>query len=235
MKKNNKFLPIIVFILLLLGMAILPYIPLKILNINLNNLSQTTKIWYNFFCDIIFMIIVFITFKNDYIRDFKNYIKSFFKNFEVSFKYYFIGLIIMMISNLIIGLFFEGANANNEETVRSLINLYPVYMIFSVAIYAPFVEETIFRKSIKNIVLAFGDNKITKNLYIGISGVIFAAMHIVGMASSILDYLYIIPYLALGVSFAALYYKTDNIFSSIFMHAMHNTAAIVLYIAIGIV
>ena len=234
MKKRSKLMAIMTFILLLLGMALLPYIPLMILRINVDDLSQNVKIWYNFFCDIVFMIIVFITYKNDYIKDFKNYFKNFFKNFETSFKYYFIGLIIMIVSNLIISFCFEGASANNEEAVRSLINLYPLYMIFSVSIYAPFIEETIFRKSIKNIVLAFENNQVTKYLYIVISGFIFGAMHIIGMVTSPLDYLYIIPYMALGSVFAALYHQTDNIFSSITMHALHNTAAVVLYLLLGI-
>lgn len=235
MKKNSKIVPLLIFILLLFGMAIFPYIPLAILRININDLSQTTKVIYNFFCDIIFMIIVFFVFKDDMIRDFKSYLKGFIKNFEVSFKYYFVGLIIMIASNLMIALCFKGASANNEEAVRNLINLYPLYMIFSVAIYAPFIEETIFRKCIKNFILSFGNNKITKNIYISLSGLIFALMHIVGMANSVLDYLYVIPYLSLGASFAALYYKTDNIFSSIVMHSMHNTAAVLLYLALGIV
>ena len=235
MKKNSKIVPLLIFILLLFGMAIFPYIPLAILRININDLSQTTKVIYNFFCDIIFMIIVFFVFKDDMVRDLKSYLKGFIKNFEVSFKYYFIGLIIMIVSNLMIALCFKGASANNEEAVRNLINLYPLYMIFSVAIYAPFIEETIFRKCIKNFILSFGNNKITKNIYISLSGLIFALMHIVGMANSVLDYLYVIPYLSLGASFAALYYKTDNIFSSIVMHSMHNTAAVLLYLALGIV
>ncbi len=235
MKKNSKIVPLLIFILLLFGMAIFPYIPLAILRININDLSQTTKVIYNFFCDIIFMIIVFFVFKDDMVRDLKSYLKGFIKNFEVSVKYYFIGLIIMIVSNLMIALCFKGASANNEEAVRNLINLYPLYMIFSVAIYAPFIEETIFRKCIKNFILSFGNNKITKYIYISLSGLIFALMHIVGMANSVLDYLYVIPYLSLGASFAALYYKTDNIFSSIVMHSMHNTAAVLLYLALGIV
>ena len=234
MKKDSKILPIIMFVLLLLGMAFIPYIPLKIFNIDLKSLSESVKIWYNFFCDILFMVIVFFVYKRDYIKNFKDYFKSFGTHFEESFKYYIIGLVIMLVSNLIIGFCFSGANANNEEAVRNLINLYPIYMLFSVAIYAPFIEETIFRKSIKNIVLAFGDNKITKYIYIIISGFIFAIMHIVGMATSPLDYLYVVPYMALGSVFAALYYKTDNIFSSIIMHSLHNSAAVILYLLLGI-
>ena len=57
-------------------------------------------------------------------------------------------------------------------------------------------------------------------------------MHVLGSGSG-LDYLYIIPYFALGAAFALLYYKTDNLFNSIIMHSMHNTVAVVLYIVLG--
>ena len=141
MLKNNKVKSIIIFILLLLGMAFIPYIPLMILNIKIDSLSQSVKIWYNFFCDIVFIIIVFMVYKDDYIKNIKDYFKSFGDHFEEAFKYYIIGLVIMLVSNLIIGFCFKGANANNEEAVRNLINLYPLYMLFSVAIYAPFIEQ----------------------------------------------------------------------------------------------
>ena len=107
-------------------------------------------------------------------------------------------------------------------------------MLFSVTIYAPFVEETIFRRSIKDIILTLGNNKLTKYLYIIISGFIFAAMHLLGQTTSALDYLYIIPYMGLGSAFAALYYKTDNLWETIILHAMHNMLAIILYLGLGV-
>ena len=48
-------------------------------------------------------------------------------------------------------------------------------------------------------------------------------MHIIGSASSLIDVLFIIPYSSLGLAFAYTYYKTDNIFSTISMHLIHNT------------
>ena len=107
-------------------------------------------------------------------------------------------------------------------------------MIFSVSIYAPFTEELIFRKSIKDMVISYKDNKITKYMYIVISGLIFGSLHVLGMATSILDCLYIIPYASLGIAFASLYYKSDNIFSSMCMHMVHNTVAIILLLVVGI-
>ena len=230
---KNKILPIIIFILLLVGMSFFPYIPMELFNIPYDNFNMTMKILYMLFCDIGYMIILFLLYKDKIIKDFKEYVKEFGKNFELSFKYYFIGVIIMMASNLIITLFFSGASANNEEAVRNLIDTAPLYMIFSVSLYAPFVEELIFRNSIKDCVLCYDNNKFTKYLYIFISGFIFALLHILGQSTSYLDYLYLIPYMSLGVTFAALYHRTDNIFSSISMHALHNTITIILYLVAG--
>lgn len=230
---KKKIAPILVFIGLLLGMAYFPYIPMKLFNIQYDNFNMTMKMLYMIFCDIGYMLILFILYKDKIIKDFKKYFKKFGENFELSFKYYFIGVIIMMASNLIITLFFSDATAGNEEAVRSLIDQVPVYMIFSVSLYAPFVEEIIFRHSIKDCVLCYGKNKITKGIYIFISGFIFAALHILGQTTSYLDYLYLIPYLSLGIAFSALYAKTDNIFSSISMHMLHNTITVILYFVAG--
>jgi len=230
---KKKLLPIILFLLLLGGMACFQYIPALIFNINLDEFSQSMLVAYSASCDVGFIIIIIAIYYRVFKRDFKNYICDFGDNFMRSFKYYFLGFIGMIVSNLIITIFFSDAVAGNEDAVRGLIDLYPLYMIFSVSIYAPVVEETIFRKCIKDSVLGFGDNKFTKYLYIFISGLIFSSLHVLGVVSSNLDYLYIIPYMSLGVAFAALYYKSDNIFSSILMHSLHNTAAIVLYLFAG--
>lgn len=230
---KKRILPIIIFILLLCGMAYFPYLPIELFNIPYDSFSMTMKALYMTFCDIGFMIILFILYKDKIMDNCKKYFNKFLDNFELSFKYYFIGLLIMIVSNIVISLFFSGANANNEEAVRNMIDTIPLYMIFSVSIYAPFVEELIFRNSIKDMVMSFGNNKITKYLYIFISGFIFALLHILGQATSYLDYLYIIPYMSLGVAFAALCYKSDNIFSSISMHALHNTATLILYFVAG--
>lgn len=230
---KKKILPIILFVLLLVGMACFQYIPILIFDLDVENFSKTMTIWYTFCCDVGFILIILAMYFRVFKRDFKNYISNFSENFMTSFRYYFIGLVGMLVSNIVITLFFSNATANNEDAVRSLIDLYPLYMIFSVSIYAPIVEETIFRKCIKDSVLAFGDNKFTKYLYILISGLIFSSLHVLGMVTSNLDYLYIIPYFSLGALFAALYYRTDNIFSSIVMHSLHNTVAVILYLVTG--
>lgn len=230
---KKKILPIIIFVLLLFGMVYFPYIPMKLFKINYDSFNMTMKVLYTLFCDIGYMIVLFLLYKDKLIKDFKEYVKKFNTNFELSFKYYFIGVLIMIVSNLIVTFFFSEATAGNEEAVRNMIDQVPLYMIFSVSLYAPFVEELIFRHSIKSCVMCYGDNKITKYLYIFISGFIFAILHILGQVTNNIDYLYVIPYLSLGIAFSALYSRTDNIFSSISMHMLHNTVTIILYFVAG--
>ena len=230
---KKKILPIITFVLLLLGMAFFPYIPMYLFKIPYESFNMTMKAIYMFLCDIGYMLVLFLLYRDKIIKDFKTYCKKFMTNFEESFKYYFIGVIIMMISNLFIGFVIKDAIAGNEEAVRDMIDVVPLYMFFSVSLYAPFVEELIFRHSIKDMVMCYGNNKIIKGLYIFLSGFIFALMHILGQASSLIDYIYLIPYMSLGIAFSALYSKTDNIFSTIMMHCLHNTFTIVLYFVAG--
>lgn len=211
-------------ILLLLIWSYIPLIILISLGFDYNNLSNIEKITYITICDLTLILFLLFIYKKDIIKNFKNFFnKNFIANFKISLKYWFIGLSIMIISNILISIFTNGAIANNEESVRNLIDKMPIYMLFQIIIYAPITEEIIFRKSIRDI---FNN----KYLYILTSGLIFGGMHVVSSLTSTLDLLYLIPYCSLGIAFAALYTKTNNIFSTIFIHAFHNFLTFTLYI-----
>ena len=96
-------------------------------------------------------------------------------------------------------------------------------MAFQLIIYAPLTEEIIFRKSIKDITN-------NKKIYILLSGFIFGSLHVITSLTSPIGLLYLIPYCSLGCIFAHLYHKTDNIFSTITAHSIHNTIALLVYL-----
>ena len=96
-----------------------------------------------------------------------------------------------------------------------LMGIFPIYMCFSTVIYAPIVEEITFRKSIRNIIS-------NKYLYIFVSGVIFGLIHITGQSTDFNDILMSIPYIIMGLDFAYIYYKSNNIFTTIMLHSIHN-------------
>ena len=122
----------------------------------------------------------------------------------------------MVVSNLILIFITNGSIAGNEEAVRDMIDKVPLYMAFSSILYAPFTEELIFRKCIKDVIK-------NKWLYVIASFLFFGGAHVISMANNIVDLLYIVPYGALGATFALAYYKTDTVYTFITFHIIHNS------------
>ena len=195
-------------------------IPVLIFRIDINNFNDLDKVIYSLSCSLLFLSIIMLCYKKTLIKDFKPYFKNFGKNFENSFKYYLVGVGVMIFSNLIITLLFQGDLSTNETTVRSYINASPLLMAIDISFYAPLAEELLFRKSVRDVVK-------NKWLYIFISGFIFGGMHVIG-TEGLIGLLYLIPYCSLGFTFAYIYAKTDNIYSSIMLHFMHNTLTLIL-------
>ena len=224
-KRSIKIAKFIGLLLCLFLWGIIPIIILKLFNIDYQKLNQTIKIVITFLNDILFLLFIIWIYNKDIKKDFKNYFnKNIKNNFKKSFKTWLLGLSIMFMSNIIISILTNGNIANNEEAVRSLIDNYPLYMAFQLMIYAPLTEEIIFRKSIKEFIN-------NKRLYIILSGLIFGGLHVISSISDTpLWFLYLIPYCSLGSIFAYLYNETDNIFSTITAHAIHNTLALILYL-----
>ena len=179
-----------------------------------------------FFIPLILLIIFIAIYRKTLLKNGKEYFQNFSENFKQSFKYWLVGFAIMAISNIIITFVLKQTIAGNEELVRSYIDTSPLLMIFSTVIYAPICEELTFRKSIKDAIN-------NKYIYILTSGLLFGFLHIVSYINTPLDLVYLIPYASLGIVFATLYYKTNNIFSTITIHAMHNALSVLVYLSLG--
>ena len=211
-------------ILLYLCWSLFFVLLLNLFKINITNFKDSDKLLLSLVSDVTFFILILFIYHEKLIKDFKEYFDNKFgDNFGESLKYWGTGFIIMIVSNLIISLITNGKLATNEEAVREMIKISPIIMAFEVSIYAPIVEELLFRDSIK---------KITNHKYIYpiLSGLIFGFLHVITSIDSLVSLLYLIPYSALGIAFACLYRKTDNIFSSIIVHSIHNTYALLLLV-----
>lgn len=194
---------------------------LKKFGIDIYNISQNMLIFINLIIDILFMIILFLVYYKDIINDIRDFKENYKSYLRVAFKWWVFAFLFMYISNIIIFIIVK-SNASNEEIIQSMVNKYPLYMLFQVSIMAPFVEEMLFRKSIRDIVT-------NKYLYIIISALIFGGLHVL-TSKSYLEMLYIIPYGVFGGIFAYIYCKTKNIFSTITVHHFHNTIIVLYYI-----
>jgi len=176
------------------------------------------------FADLLILFIFIVIFRKKIVPDFNEFKKNYKTYINDNFKYWLIGLFLMIVSNFVISLII-GDMPTNEEINRDILLTLPISSIISMVITAPIIEELITRKTFKD---AFKNEYI----FIIVSGLIFGSLHLL-VAESLIEMLYIIPYAVLGCAFAKIYYNTNNLWSNIFFHSIHNLIAI-LIIFIGV-
>jgi len=154
--------------------------------------------------------------KTEIDKMFKDYQKNLWQYLKIGIGLGIISFIGMMGANYVINTWLiKAAGPTNEIIIRENIQTYQIYSIATYCLLAPMIEEIVFRLSfnvIKN-----------KSLYLIISTTIFAFLHIISSLDSMVKLLYLIPYFILGLSFGLAYHKTQNIFTSITIHILHNT------------
>lgn len=196
-------------------------LPFKLAGVDINQLSTTIKIAYLLIYELLMMAIIILIFSKKIKRDFNDLLKNHKEYYSEYMKFWLIGLGVMLVSNSFIIFGLGNEIAENENAVRALFKISPLYIYLSSVIFAPVVEELVFRQGIRNIL---GRNIV----FIIVSGMLFGGLHVVTSMTSPIDILYIIPYSSLGIAFAYMLYKTDNIFVSMGFHFLHNGLLIAL-------
>ena len=174
---------------------------------------------------IVFLVLLYL---KDLESEAKIYTKNFKEIFKKSLKFWMIGFMGMVFFNLLISVFMQGISSN-EEQVREMLYNSPILSLISISIIAPISEELIFRKSLQPIIK-------NKWVYVIVSGLLFGGAHLLTNILSgtlrVVDLVYILPYASLGSAFALMDNETKTTFSSIIIHAIHNTLTALLLLAI---
>ena len=202
--------------------AYLQYIPIYLFHLKSEATPGVVSVLLSTYSSVIVAIVLFILYRKDLKKEFRIFLKKPMDHLDNGFHYYGIGLIIMFISNFIITYFFR-TGANNEEIVQQMISAFPLLMFLNACIIAPFNEEIVFRKTLKDVITS-------PAIFATLSFLLFGFAHVIGSADSVFDVLYIIPYGALGAAFAFAYSKTETIFTSMAIHIIHNTVLTLLSI-----
>ncbi len=123
-------------------------------------------------------------------------------------------LVLSFISNIILVNLLK-QEASNQEIAVSMFKSFPLLGIPAICLFAPFVEEIIYRLPYK------------KNwLSIIISTIVFTFAHISNF--SLIQMFFLIPYLFLSISFSFAYFKNENIILSTTTHILNNLISVVL-------
>lgn len=190
-------------------------IPLIIVGLDVKELGTTFIAIYSLIYSIVLLATIALIFNKTLKKDWLDLKKNHKKYFSKYIKYWFLALGVMMISNLIILLINPGAAPGNEEAIKRMFEVAPIYTFISAVFLAPVIEELVFRLSFRYVI------KIDW-LFIILSGLTFGSMHIIGTYETPMDLLYIIPYSAPGLAFAYVLAKCKNIYVPIGLHFIHN-------------
>ncbi len=217
--KIKKIIKFVVLFLFEMLFASLMVFVLRLFKIDIYKLSVTIRIIISFAISLLLMGLFYLVYHKDINRDFKDYVKNFKSYFSFSIKWWAIGFAIMILANVVIYSFLHNSSQNEIE-IQNLLSISPLYILFSSCIYAPFVEELIYRKSIRDFIS-------NNTLYILVSGLLFGFVHTLsglynGEVINTMEIIYIVPYAIMGCVFAYMYTKTDNIFTTMGVHLIHN-------------
>lgn len=210
--KFGKGILVISIYFIMNELIVLPFI---LAGINYDTIPLLIKVIYATIYEIAMIGIIILILKNEIKNAFKDIKENHMKYFSKYIKYWFLALIIMFASNLVITFISKGGIAGNEETIRTMFSQAPIYIFISSVFFAPILEELVFRQGIRNI---FSNNIV----FIVISGLVFGGLHVVGNVNAWYDILYLIPYCTPGFIFAYILTKTDNIFVTMGLHFLHN-------------
>jgi hypothetical protein len=189
-------------------------IPLSLIGINYSTLSLSSKVIYILTYELLYIILLIFLYRKTFKDDILDYIKNF-KSYIKYLDYWAIAFFLMIISNIAITYLLPSSVATNQELINELFTKAPVYIIVSSVLYAPIIEEIIFRLSLRNI---FKNNLV----FIIISGLVFGALHVVSSFERWSDLIYIITYSIPGFIFAYSLVKSKNICVPMSLHLFHN-------------
>lgn len=159
----------------------------------------------------------------------KRFMENFSDNMILIVKYYFIAQLL----SVLIGIFFSAVlkieqSSENQQAVESLIGQIPLMMAITTIIFAPIIEELVFRGGlflgIRNLV---GELPATL-----ISSISFGAIHVIPQLSTKnpKELFFIVPYALLGYFMVRSVQKTDSLMGGIVFHFLNNLVATLLII-----
>lgn len=154
-------------------------------------------------------------------RDFKEFRKNFGSYMGYIFKWWGIMLglsLVAAVIRLVLGGDVETAN-------QAGLNSMPLWYVGPLAIiWAPFVEESIFRGGLRRFVK-------NDNLFIILSAVLFGLLHTIGTETGIYNILVqSLQYMVMGGVMAHVYTKTNNICVNMGVHCVQNTFGVVMMV-----
>ena len=130
----------------------------------------------------------------------------------------------ILLSYILSGILKEPSAAQKADEV--LLRSGNISFVFGAAVFAPFMEELVFRVSMIRLI----SDRFGIRLGVLLNALLFGILHIVSMlpAVSTADLGWLIIFCALGLLLSAAYVRSGNLFASVCAHMLYNLTAMLM-------
>lgn len=183
--------------------------------------------YLNFIFDLVFVVVSLLVFRKDLIRQWKHLKRL---SLMTVINHILISIPILYLANiagslLSIGLSGNMVTSQNQELIESLLMQMPVLMVIAVTVFAPILEELIFR-----LLLFTGFYKRGRLIAYVASAGLFGFLHVFQpiLQGNVSEILMIFPYLFMGIGLCYVYERSNNIVVPVIAHGFMNTLSVLL-------
>ena len=130
---------------------------------------------------------------------------------------------VMLLASLGAAILVMLLNGNTQSANQEALTTLPLwFMIPAACIWAPVVEEAIFR----GVIRRFISNDV---IFVIVSSVTFGLLHTIGQEATLyLTIVQSLQYIAMGAVMAIVYVKSNNITTNMGVHCIQNTISTIL-------
>lgn len=128
--------------------------------------------------------------------------------------------------NLLVLLFSATPTSSNQAQIITALEVSPLLTFFSAVIYAPIVEEILFRGVFFRCLRPY--LKFWQTAFI--SGLLFGFLHVMDsfLVGNYSDMIYLFSYSVIGIFSSLVYEKTESIYGSMIFHFINNAVAFLM-------
>ena len=220
-KKHRIPILLLYYFIVMILLSALPITATAMVFLANNDITKAI-IYLNLFFYGSHLILFFVCFLS-FGEEIRKKVKEFLLNWRKNVKYIIIGFVMILIATFVMGIFFQQQGSNQEslshmQQSSTSIMLLCFYIV--TIILGPINEEFIFRR----ILIGEGKKYFPTCLILLVSSIAFGLIHI----HDLKEILLVIPYAITGIILGTVYYKSDNIITSITLHILNNFIGVLL-------
>ncbi len=144
--------------------------------------------------------------------------------FNEVLKHVFFVYISLIAINAIISQFTAQSTSDNQMLIMDVFKQAPLYIVFVAVVFAPIVEEILFRGIIYRTLRFYK----FKTIALLISSFLFGVLHVYEsiLTARYEDLWFILVYMAIGLFMGVIYEKSGDILAPIALHMVYNAIAV---------